>query len=136
MQHPSKHDYSTLIEQPAFQHLSALWHVGYTLHWRKAHPKTPFWALTNLAIQVVTDLPTISKQAVFNALLDLFFTLTIDDTSLHYSTDDMDWLIETIERDDARTCLLLFAGHASCSRTRSQEQEREEEHGDENLPNL
>ena len=128
--------YTALSDNPHFQHLSALWHVGYSMHWRQAHAGVPFWSLTNQVIQVVTDLPTIAKQAVFNTFLDLFFSMINADRRLHYSTADMDWLIETIEREDARTCLLLFVGHASCSRTRSPAQESEEEHGDENLPNL
>ncbi len=101
--------YAPVVNNPHFIHLTTLLRVPFLSYsWRHNHPQVEFWILERRFREAVQLLPGGTQQEVVNRFVDLLLTVTIADTTLHYSMADMDWFIETLDRPDAKTVLSLF----------------------------
>lgn len=105
-----------LTHNTHFLRLVALLSVPQAAGWRVAHPAIPPVRNTlNRLMKLRKSLPSASiRDDFFGELTSLLQTLVEADEALNYSTEDMDWILESISSEDAPLIFSLLFAYASC----------------------
>lgn len=107
---------SALTRNVHFLRFVALLSVPQAAGWRMEHPEVPPVRNTlNRLMRLRKGLPARTAQEDFmNEFSPLIQRLVEADTNLHYYTDDMDWITQSISSEDAPLIFSLLFAYASC----------------------
>ncbi|GHP00945.1 hypothetical protein KSF_109920 [Reticulibacter mediterranei] len=109
-------DLVKLRQNPHFLRFVAILGVPQFIEWRQAHPEVPSVRGTlNRLMKLRKHLPTRSIQQQFlNEFVGMLVWIVQADEHLHYSVEDMDWIIESVSSPDAPLIFSTLFVYASC----------------------
>lgn len=116
--------YAEIVRDPHFNNLAAVIRVPFWSYgWRRRHPEVPFHLLLNAVNRVISSEFMASRGAgpFLEAFADLVWRITAaDPRRLHYTEDDMTWLVEQVSgahaADAAVVANLLMAAASAADR--------------------
>ena len=97
-----------IINEPGFQRIAAILRVPFwSLSWKREHPDVPFWTLWR-NIEMSED-----REDVLETLTDALMQIANATERLRYNTEDMEWLVRTLDEENWQTWIAMLLAFAS-----------------------
>lgn len=101
-------NYADTLRNPHFNNIAAI--IREPLRspaWRRAHPDVPFFALHDALVKAIQ---TLNREQIIDAMTQMIVSLTESDDRIHFSTDDLDWVVAVLDgnESDARATLAML----------------------------
>jgi len=109
--------FTNTINNPNFQNIAALIRVPFKRRaWRNNHEQVPFKILNEKISKAVFVKETpLNKEQTLAAFIDMLTSISNADPLLSYKKEDIDWLVNVIESEDAKSTLALLCAYYTAS---------------------
>jgi len=113
--------YTDILKNPHFSQFAALLSVPYrSYQWRNQHPHIPFWLRTQELSKLLNG-GGLAHPAMRDAFQEKFLKLINElrqaDPRLKYSEEDIAWLIDTLQSEQASVAMSMLLAMASAKTT-------------------